>query len=100
MDYSKLSKTYTPEVGIAMTNQRTHEMKTFKKDEIQLQIEGENGEYVSVRGKYPNDAWFATCYFVMLTEVEKPTQTEKAFHSKKVRNQYRKVREGKYERVD
>ncbi len=62
----KWLQSYTPKEAIVCINQRTDEQKIFKRGEITLQIEGERGEFVSVRGKYPNDDWFATTNFDML----------------------------------
>ena len=69
--YEDMVKTFTPEISVVLTNQRNAEIREFKNGEIELQIEGISGEYVSVRGKYPNDGWFATCYFSMLEETRK-----------------------------
>ena len=60
-------KTFTPKTKITMTNQRTHRKEPFRRNEVQLQIEGVRETAVSVRGKYPNDAWWAT---VNLDELE------------------------------
>ena len=50
-----------------MTNQRNHRKEPFRRNEVQLQVEGIHETTVSVRGKYPNDAWWAT---VNLDELE------------------------------
>ncbi len=63
MDFGKWNNTYTPKTKLAFISQRTDETKIFSSEEIKVQIEGERGEYVSVRGKYPEDDWFATCHF-------------------------------------
>ena len=65
----KWDKTYTPKTKLAFISQRTNEYKVFITNEIKVQIEGERGEFVSIRGKYPNDDWFATTNFDMLIEV-------------------------------
>lgn len=72
----KWLQTYTPKNALVFRNQRTDEQKVFKTGEIKLQIEGEKGELVSVRGKYPLDDWFTACPFSLLT-VFKQAEAEK-----------------------
>jgi len=59
-DYSLLNKTYTPRTLIKMQNQRNKREENFEHG-IQLQLEdlpNKDGKVV-VRGKYPNDDWWA-----------------------------------------
>ena len=52
---------YTPKTELTGENQRTLEMRSFRKGEITLQVEGKSGDRLALRGKYPNDAfWFYT----------------------------------------
>jgi len=55
------SVTFTPKESLTMTNQRDQTEKTFLSGQIKLQLEGRDGNFVVVRGKYPNDAYFVRC---------------------------------------
>ena len=62
--------TYTPKVKIEFSNQRDATSQVFMKNEILVQVEGISNRCLRVRGKYPNDAYFAT---VKRSQLEKVT---------------------------
>lgn len=51
---------YLTNISIYFKNQRTDLIKEFEAGSIEVQVEGQQGENVCVRGKYPDDAYFAT----------------------------------------
>ena len=70
MNSEEYLKIYTPRTKLELENQRDSSKRTFKKNEILLQVEGGNGTVLCVRGKYPNDAYFATVNKSRLIEGE------------------------------
>ena len=55
-----INKTFLTTTAIFFKNQRTDLIKEFEAGSIKVQVEGQQGETICVRGKYPNDAYFAT----------------------------------------
>lgn len=56
----RIDKTYALKKPHTFISQRTGDARLFSEKNIQLQIEGQRDNQVTVRGKYPNDEYFAT----------------------------------------
>lgn len=64
------SKEWTVSEPTTFSNQRTGTLEKLNPDEIVLQVENIYDEKAVVRGKYPNDTYFATVQISALKEVK------------------------------
>lgn len=77
---------YTVKNRTKFVNQRNNAVVEFGTGQIIVQVEGQRGNTVSIRGKYPNDDFFAT------TEVSNLTPTSQK--KEELRKRLQKAKEG------
>ena len=64
-----LLKNWTIVNSTEFENQRNNEVHVFHHKEITVQVEGINKKNIIIRGKYPNDDYFANTTISNLEEV-------------------------------
>lgn len=73
-----IDKTYRLKKPHIFVSQRTNDSRLFNEKNIIFQIEGQRGNSVTVRGKYPNDDFFATLPSEDLVEVSQAPKKDDA----------------------